>query len=128
MLLTDGLCRDRSEFVGWIVLAGVILLLAALAIYIAGYVATREVPGTWRAWLLPPVFGDALGLLLPTTIATALKSIAPEPMATLSSSAWWPCLAGLLILILPAIVLRLSARASAAWSVRSISTAAGEWR
>ncbi len=108
--VTEGLCRDCSHFIGAVVACNLFLAFLALAVY--SILNALGPPGicTWQTRTIPPVVGFALGFLLPPVIVKAFSSVMPEPMAPVGNSFWWPCLAGALMLLTPAIVLRFAAR------------------
>jgi hypothetical protein len=106
----DGLARDRSQFVPALICITLALAILSLLYYAAATWLGGRVITSWQAWLLPPMVGFALGFLLPPMIVSVLHSIVPEPLSPAAGAAWWPCLAGALILFVPAIVFALGTR------------------
>ncbi len=104
--MAESLTRDRSQFTPAI--AGGALCLFLLALVIQA-VLSFKLPHSrgWLNWLAIPSFGYLTGLILTPLIMLALKRGLPEPQSAALTSAWWPCVAGALSLILPAGVFRM---------------------
>jgi len=111
--VTEGLSRDNGRFSSAIWLSVAFLAALALASFATLNVLGRQAVDAWQTWLTPPAIGFALGLLLPPMVVSVLNSFAPEPLTAAGSAAWWPCLAGALTLLIPAIVFRLTAKSMA---------------
>ncbi len=110
--ISEGLCRDRRDLAPLIVTLALLFALLAVAFYVAALALGRHIVGSWQAWVLPPLGGFAIGLAIPLLSLRVLQNIAPAPSAAAIDSAWWPALAGMLALILPAVVLRLGLKSA----------------
>jgi hypothetical protein len=110
---TEGLFRDKSAVLPAIIGVHLLLAVVALALYAGVLGRGGRVVSGWQAWIVPPALGYLLGVALPPMIITGLERVAPDPLASATSAAWWPCAAGALALLLPAIIDRLVARGAA---------------
>lgn len=110
--ISETLTHDRSRL-NLPILGGMgLLFCVALAAHAAlSWWLAHPLKG-WLRWLAVPAAGFSIGVLLTPLIMLVLGRWLPHPESQALKSAWWPCMAGGLTLILPAGVFRLAAGAA----------------
>lgn len=104
---STGFCRDRRAQLVPVVLANVILLFTAILLYtiLMRYQYSDRKPRI--IYFMIPVMGFLFGRITPWIILPMIMKIAPGPDTLAILSFWWPCVAGLLLFLAPAIFCRL---------------------
>jgi len=100
-----GFARDRSGAFSTVVTSHLLLLLLALALfaYVCRLEPESKMPGNYL--LIAAFF--LFGRILPPTIMPALIGISPVPETLMVLSFWWPCLFGIVLLMLPGLVMQI---------------------
>lgn len=104
----EGLNHDRGPFFPDVLMLAGLLAVVSLLSYVVWFFGTHQLGSGWQNWLIPPVVGFVLGLLLPATLLPALRGFAPSPTTAAEVAAWWPAAFGALTFLLPAVVYRLA--------------------
>jgi tetratricopeptide (TPR) repeat protein len=93
-----GYCRDRSAQVMPLVLTNLALLVLAVLVYAAPLHPVASPVTGWQG-MLPPIAGFFVGQLACLLVLPVLANYAPAAETWVWQAAWWPCLAGVAVVL-----------------------------